>query len=223
MYFSHSGVASTCTCSHVVGWSVTMPVGSPKQVLEGKLAYVNQLAGLGFKQDFKMIIATITQQQMNSSNGFIEEFMKEIGWAEVLVGPVLPNGREKGTGALHLYAISPKEYKEGIEGYQQRLKAALKDLKKGPLDAKELADRQSKPELLIINLKRNGLIKVDCKRIDTKISEALVVGRPVATLITHIRMRYGVDFNEVFEGKTAERTLREMKEYHAGWRAGTII
>lgn len=225
MSFSHHAVASTCTGSHLVGWSIAVS-GSKKEQIEGKIRYVDQLIGAGFKLDFKLITATITQSQINSSNGLIEEMMKEIGFTHAMEN-IGPTSREKGTGRLHLYVIAPEDYKKGLEAYKIKLRAELKDLKKGPLDPKELAERQAKPELLIINLKKQGLIKVDWPNgktiLDTKIPDALAAGRPLETLVAHLRMRYGVDYQEVFEGKFAEATLRQMKQYHADWRSGKVI
>lgn len=220
--FSHHSVASTCTGSHVVGWNITIS-GNPKAQIEGRLKLVDDLINSGFKRDFKMVMATITQSQIDHSNGVIPELMKEIGWNEVFVGPVHPPTREKNTGAIHLYAIGPKEYEEGLTAYKTKLRAQLKELKKGPISAAELAERQKFPELLIINLKKQGLIIPECKVLDTPILKALVAGRSIETLTAHLRMRYGVDYNDAFDGKFKDQTLRSMKEYHAGWRSGKII
>lgn len=221
MTFSHHAVASTCTGSHIVGWAIAVS-GETKQQIQAKIAYVDELIRLGFKLDFKLIFCTITQSQINNSKGLIEEMMKEIGFTHAMEN-IGPSSREKGTGRLHLYVIAPEDYKQGLEAYKIKLHAALKELKKGPLSKRELEERQTKPELLIINLKKQGLIKADCKILDTKILDALVPGRPIETLVAHLRMRYGVDYQEVFEGKFAGATLRQMKQYHADWRSGKEI
>lgn len=222
--FSHHAVASTCTCSHVVGWSIAQ-TGTRRQKVEKQIQFVTDLKNQGYKLDFKLIIATITGSQINNSGGAIKELMDGIGWAEVKVGPLHSGVRENSTGALHLFSITPEEYQEGCEGYLARLKKELKELKSGPIDADELAQRQTKEELKLINLRRAGLVHVDSKVADVIITKLI---RDESTLIAHIRMKYGIDFNEVWPAgdpkvpRFSARSFREMKDYHAAWRAGKV-
>lgn len=234
MSFDFNTVTSTCTCCHITEWSCSYDEDASKlQQLNIKLSYVNALIK-GFHQydtGHKLFMATLTESQLDDTDEdgdpqINKEILENTGWTESARGGVYEASdthkkvrcREQKTGYLTIWTVHPPHFYECANAFKAEIEKQIADLKKSKeITAAIVAERQKFPELKIINLRKLDLV-YDDTLLENVVRQKLKV--QASTLLTHLKLKYGVDFQEVFGGLFESATFRQVKQYHADWRAG---
>jgi hypothetical protein len=199
-----------------------------------KLSYVKSLIK-GFQNydtGHKLFMATLTERQLNDEDEDGEpqinkEILENTGWTEGGRGETYYaqdnptrklSCREQGTGYLTIWTVHPPEFYRRALGFQAEIEQQIADLKKQKeVTAEIIAQRQQYPELKVINLRKLDLV-YDDTLLENIVRQKLKV--QASTLLAHLKLKYGVDFQEVFNGNFEGTTFRQIKQYHADWRAG---
>lgn len=209
----HSSVPTTCTASLLTGWDYS-GIGSdnPKTQVNARLKLVNELIKGGYKEDFAILHAFTTKQQVDNNN--LNEVMPKLGFEMVFHGMKSDDTskqRHQETGDLFLWAVKPSVFKESVQKYKQEL-----------VDLKEKIDPPKKPDpkrLALPDLKlswlRHQKIVHDNSSQDNPISEILLVPADKAAL--KIKMNFGMDVKSLKSDWTS-MSVRQLKKQHEAWK-----
>lgn len=209
----HSSVPTTCTASLLTGWDYS-GIGSdnPKTQVNARLKLVDELIKGGYKEDFAILHAFTTKQQVDNNN--LTEVMPKLGFEMVFHGMKSDDTskqRHQETGDLFLWAVKPSVFKESVQKYKQEL-----------VDLKEKIDPPKKPDpkrLALPDLKlswlRHQKIVHDNSSQDNPINEILLVPADKAAL--KIKMNFGMDVKNLKSDWTS-MSVRQLKKQHEAWK-----
>ncbi len=209
----HSSVPTTCTASLLTGWDYS-GIGSdnPKTQVNARLKLVDELIKGGYKEDFAILHAFTTKQQIDNNN--LTEVMPKLGFEMVFHGMKSDDKkkqRHQETGDLFLWAVKPSVFKSSLESYKQEL-----------VDLKEKIDPPKKPDpkrLALPDLKlswlRHQKIVHDNSSQDNPISEILLIPADKAAL--KIKMNFGMDVKGLKSDWTS-MSVRQLKKQHEVWK-----
>lgn len=214
----HNNVASTCTLTHLTGWSISnLNSADKKTALNTQLKTVDEMMRLGFKRDFVGIIATTTQYQ--ERNYGVNNFIQKCGFEKSFSGE--KDGekhRHKESGDVTLWTVTPEVYEKSLRSFHKEL-TELKD----KIDPPKKPDpaRQKVPELLLSKL-RKAKIVFDNAAVDNRLETVLMVPRKAAEM--HIKLEFGIDirkWNNYGDNWTRIST-RRLKEDQKLWKAELV-
>lgn len=221
MAFTHNSVPTTCTASLITGWhlgglSDVDKKSNELQFCATALNYVNELIKGGFKLDFAVIHAFITEKQKTDYG--LKWFLEKCGFQEVFVGKKdLDSNRHKETGGLSLWVVAPSDYKVSLEAFKKELEDRVKFLNRPKVpDPARLA----RPDLLLNHLTKGGYMRPNAK-VDNPIHQILI--KTDEEFNTHMRFKYGVSAQELLGDNWKLHSTRSLKERHAEWKTEKVI
>ena len=193
----HADVATTCTASMLVSWTVRWDqelIDNKNTTKANKIAHVKaaldevkNLVTKGFKQDFDLIFSIVTDSQHKTC----KEFMEKIGMTKVYEGRKDLKGvsRHRESGVLHMYTVHPVDYKEAVEKFKAYLEELLV-----VLDPPMVADpeRAKFPDMILANFYGNGIIRKKAEGIH-RIRTGCTDMEKFKALLS---MKFGTDFSD---------------------------
>lgn len=206
-----NAVPTTCTAKQITGWSISgLTNADPLAYARSAKKYVQELINKGFMEDFALIFAITTDQQVKSYG--LEPFLKKIGFESSFTGEKEEAAqRHKETGTLHMWCTTPKKYKESLQTYLQELTDEI-----NRLDRRRICpERQAMPDLLLKHLRKEGLVQNNAY-VDNPISQILIADADA--LAFFIRSKYGIDVTEVFGKDWTRVSSRQIKEAQQKWK-----
>lgn len=210
----HCAVPTTCTASLVTGWDYShINSTDAKLQVNARLKFVGELKKAGYKEDFAIIHAFTTGQQV--TNNGLEEIMPRLGFEKVFHGSKKDDTkkqRHQETGDLFLWAVKPSVYKEALEGWEKEL-----------TELKEKIDPPKKPDPKrlaypdIRGLVSAGIFAENSK-MDNPIEQLLLVPQKKAEM--HIKMKFGIDVQKWNNqgDNWVKMTPRQLRDAQKRWK-----
>lgn len=210
---THNSVPTTCTASHLTGWSIgNLKSADPKAQVSKRIETVQSLINSGFKSDFALIYAVTTKNQVN--NYGLDEFLPKCGFEMVFeASKKLAKGqRHTETGELLMWCTTPFKYEESLKSYLKEL-VELKEKIDPP--KKPDPERQKYPELRLLDLRKAGLV-YDNSILDNVISSTMTVDKK--TIENFIKIKFGMDIKKQVKTEWTEMSFRQLKNIHKSWK-----
>jgi hypothetical protein len=191
----HASVPTTCTASQIIEWNIDYredfiekaPKNSQITCIRQALQNIDNLIRGGYKQDFDLIFAIITQRQYD----ICKDFILKCGFTEVYQGRKSDNtaSRHKETGSLHMFTVHPIDYKVALDSFKKELLAKM-----DVLDPPMVADpeRAKYPPMELKNFYGHGIIRKKAEDVHS-IRTAVVDLDKFKALLS---MQFGTDFSD---------------------------
>lgn len=212
---THNDVPTTCTASMITGWDIDgLNSENEKERINKRLTTVNGLIRGGYKQDFAILFAITTQEQIDEYG--LDEFLPLIGFEKSFVGEkgVSTGQRHKETGDLTMWCVRPKEYKEKLDALHKELTEI-----KERIDPPKKPDpkRQAFPDILLSHLRKNKMV-VDNASVDNPLEQVLLVDSE--KVHAFIKIRFGIDLKTWQNRGDAwtKMTVRSIKAAQKAWK-----
>lgn len=204
-----------CTAMMIYGWSLYTNSQKKKiDQIKQKLSTVEALIKKGFLLDFAVIYAFTTKTQLNYANGYTEELLKGIGFTRAFEGGKNNTGqRHKETGEITLWAISPADYKNGLELMQKQYQSELNALETPEMKVEE---RKVFPDFTLTELIKTGVATRGS--VKDSFSERIQISR--MAFESHFNVKFGFNPRDVLGVTYWTGPVLALKEYHQDWKAG---
>lgn len=209
-------VPTTCTAKQIAEWDLQGREDhneNPLLFARYNLKIVNALIAKGFLEDFALIFAIVTHDQMTDYH--LEPFFEKIGFTKAFVGE-----KEKGrgqrhmeTGHLYMWCTTPDVYARSLEAYKKELTDEINALDRRRIDP----ERQKVPDLLLQYVRKAGLVR-DNARVANRISAILMPGVTAEQVAFFIKNGYGLDVVATFGNNWTDRNFQLIKEAQVKWK-----
>jgi hypothetical protein len=211
---THNSVPSVCTASMITGWGLQDLAHTDDKIKSrARLRTVTELISAGFKEDFALIFAITTEQQiLTCASG---EFLPKLGFQPSFTGEKQGSvQRHKETGQLTMWCTTPENYKTALTAYKKELEAHIEkiDPPKKPDPA-----RQKFADIRLRALIDAGIVKKNAHA-DNSMKDILNVSEEKAR--TFIRLKFGVDLYAWSNRKKnwVNASYRDIKANQDAWK-----
>lgn len=212
-----NAVPTTCTATMLTGWSLSLDVNNKDEKISKRalLKSVNNLISLGFKEDFALIFAITTENQIKSFN--LNEFMPKIGFEKSFIGSKSFNKttqRHQETGQLTMWCTSPSIYKECITNYKKELEEVLNKIDP---PKKPDPERQKFPDLTMFALRKAKIIQ-DNSAVSNNMNSVLLVSPEIAENFIMVKFGFNISNFSKRGNKWVDLSIQSLKNYHQNWK-----
>lgn len=204
-----------CTAKMIYGMSLYVPRGTKKpDAIRRKMGVVENMIKSGYFLDFAVIYAFTTKSQLDYEGSFTEELLKGVGFTRAFDGNKgLSASRHKETGEITLWAISPVDYKSGLDSMLKTYQAELNALETPEMKAEM---RASFPDFTLTELVKTGIATRGS--VKDSFAERIQIDR--TAFENHIQSRFGVNPRSVLGLTYWNGPILTFKEFHQAWKRG---
>lgn len=203
-----------CTAKMLYGWSMSVNGQDIMKAIKTKMTVVDQMIRMGFFLDFAVIYAFTTKTQLTSTGSFTLEMLEGIGFTRAFDGGKDNSGqRHKETGEITLWAISPADYKAGLEGMKKKYTEELDALETPEMKVKM---REAFPDFTLTELIKTGLATRGS--VKDSFAERIQIDR--TAFENHFALKFGFNPRSALGISYWSGPVLALKEYHQEWKAG---